>query len=484
MNVKTGKGFVADAIQASDISNENHSPLYGFMPGYSLLLAAGFFTGLDGITLIYLYDALSIILLFIFSYLISQRLAIQSTNQQTLLLLGLLGFSLSPFHYLPATDVFALTVFVAGAYCLTRYVENPEEYCPLVVSILLLGVGVCLRYAYFPLLAIIPFVLLYHRYRTREVTFLKAFWLSSLALGIIAIALLGFQASITGKGNYLAQMDESFFPAHLLHIRPFGLHTLTFISPGHYSLLANVHIWLPALLNLIGFVITAGIFAGFCFLIHKRVGGYAENWALICLFVTCTTLAMLAYLSVRVPHEQWEGVSFWTYLMEPRYYAPIVYCWMLILPYLGALLLKTKFLRLINLSIGAFVVVNLLFWFLIHSPIKVSNEKLIPYSQQDLKSLSPHLLEAQNSSKVALISNPLTRRYEWQGIRHIPFDAIQDANVLKSSQSIHVFAYQSKQDEDMRLKLEDWEFQVVLDMQQGTLWEKKIQGQISKTEAQ
>lgn len=291
-------------------------PMSIFMPGYALAVAqlsklgGGVFEA--GLWL----DALSIISLSICLFLIVSRLLGGFTQVGMLWWLLFWGWAGGPLHPLSSSGLLAFSCMAWAMYMLLR----PASVWAMAGAMLCLSLAAWTRFAYVPLLIWPGFLWLMLGFLDQDRRLgLKGLW--ALISGSILILILIWWKR--GQETFIENTSELVFVGNLFKLRPFIWESFLFTGGNVFESLQQKAAGL-------GYLWRAGawIFSG-CWAVwlwakytsdlksHSLITGI--SW----LIVTCLTLAMLSYLSLNWPPEQWENGQSWTFLQEARYYAPV-----------------------------------------------------------------------------------------------------------------------------------------------------------------
>lgn len=141
---------------------------------------------------------------------------------------------------------------------------------------------------------------------------------TALGLGLI----LGQSSVLTA---YAAGTSAQWYPTHLLRIEPFALKSFVYYGAPHEATLTArfpaLLPWWKAAAHMVSLALLA--LAGW-FAWRQRKAADRMTFFQLWLLSSAAVLAMLSYQSLRHPPETWNPLGFWTYLMEPRYFAPIM----------------------------------------------------------------------------------------------------------------------------------------------------------------
>lgn len=258
------------------------------------------------------------------------------------ILWAVLGCSSGPLHPLPTQDLMAISAYLLGLVLLLWGQERGFSWQQQ------LGAGVCLlvavwvRWAYLPLVALLPVYFLWeNRQGGRSWFFLGHAWMI-LPMGFIAwtVAL----RTLTGL-PYVATDESALFVSHIALIDPFIWKTLVYFGPQHLEGLLDrfpvLPSWLPAGLQYSSLMMALALLG-----IWYRVWRMADaGWRLaagLAGFVAAINLILLLYLSLIHPPER-DWTAYWTFVMETRYFVPFQ---------MGALLTLTTVCAVPDLRLG------------------------------------------------------------------------------------------------------------------------------------
>jgi len=300
-----------------------------FPTGYPMLLHWVDTLIHDKLTTVYLIDivALSLFLgcVFILIYLI------KPSPPPYLWITISAYFSLTPtfLHPLPATDLLALSLLSLSITCVMIYLHTRR--LPILWSILG-GIALVLtstvRYAYIPFLFALP-ISLGFAIGKKQPAHTHIFFLSYSLLPLLMGGFHLLDWMLAERVPYLNTLERGFFPEHLLHMHPFPLVAIQYISISQIQSIANFlalpSLMINTLLWMGAWFVLAGIgYSWYKCATDKKYTSVSFNrvFTYLSLGIFCSNWAMLIYLSLTKPPET-GWTDFWTYLMEIRYYAPI-----------------------------------------------------------------------------------------------------------------------------------------------------------------
>lgn len=313
-----GRGLVTPQV-AADLSQTDYVPLRVFMPGYAQALRPWLWLTRDPYWAILALDVLSLVLVFGAMPVLLRQLTGTWHSRAARWLYVFLALSPAPLHYLTSSGLWSLS-WLMVAWVSWLLAEEQPAWRRGAWS--LLALGCCLlaawsRSAYLPLVGL-PLALWgwSRRWNWREGLLLAL----ATALGLWLVL---HDSPVLGA--YAATQGPSWYPAHLLRVEPFALKAFVYYGLPHE---AALQARAPALYGL--GKAAAHLLSLTLWLLALRGAWLTRHnptrWAFhgLWLLSGAAVLATLAYQSLRHPPESWNEIGFWTYLMEPRYYAPLM----------------------------------------------------------------------------------------------------------------------------------------------------------------
>lgn len=328
-----GRGFTQPELAANDLSETCYEPIEVFMPGYAQTLLPFLWLSQDPYRAVLWLDGLSLLLLFGALHVLFRQLTGRSDSLAERWTYGFLALSPAPLHYLTASGLWCLSL-LAWAWCsMSLNTRNEKRKARGETSWLQAGalncwlaLALCLwagwsRTAYLPLCCLPLGYWLWQSYRARSGP-----WWQGLALMVgtaLGLGLILSQSPVLAA--YAAKTSAQWYPAHLLRVEPFALKAFVYYGVPHEVAWARrlpmLWPWVKAAAHLLSSSLLA--FAGW---LAWRYRAEARRMAFFYLWLlsSAAVLAMLTYQSLRHPPETWNQLGFWTYLMEPRYFAPLM----------------------------------------------------------------------------------------------------------------------------------------------------------------
>lgn len=319
-----GYGITIKVAQANDLSKSSYLPLGKWPPGYSLILAPVYFIVKDLQASTIVLQVLSIVLFFIVYLALLKQLKVSFPFICILVL-----FQGVTFYQDVLTS--APTDLLATAFCLLACLKAIEINEQSDKSALSFSIANCitatLRYMYWPISLVLPLFLLWNGMKRKDAALYKKGWVSLSLAAATCLGLYLYEKLYVGDTLYLNPTEKGVFLSNLLSAYPFTLATVLNLD-FYAQQLANVFrvnytTWMTVFK-----VVHCLIFLPLCFFFIRKLWmakGVAtqkrESFIFIVGIVSCTILALLAFLSVRISRYYPPPNSVvWTYLSDGRYY--------------------------------------------------------------------------------------------------------------------------------------------------------------------
>ncbi|MEM9985767.1 MAG: hypothetical protein AAF804_11820, partial [Bacteroidota bacterium] len=346
-----GNGLTWLQVDPQDWSQIRSQPLDMFAPGYAYALAAMLWLVGDPYGAVLALDVLSLLLLFWGVARICSALGKNKLHQSAWIPLYF-AFTLPPFHYLTGSGLWALTCLCLAWTLLLHHGKGTDW-----LAWGCLWIAAYSRTAYLILIPLVPVYWLSLGYVNCRPSLTRQGMLTLLA----ALAWLAWEfLHPTAAGYHGAAGAREFFPAQLLKVEPFALKAFMYYGLPHELQIKAwfpvIYPWVKALAHLASLIILwlAGV-RGLRAWREREQAPSAFKFGLILLFTSPAVLSLLSFQSLTIPAEDWNWIGYWTYLMEPRYYAPIMLglvIWMFSEGKSGWWLSGLKLLTLITLLAG------------------------------------------------------------------------------------------------------------------------------------
>jgi hypothetical protein len=324
-----GEGISYCTADLSDLYQTTCERVNSWAVGYPLLISVlNVLTG-DLILSSILLDVLGLVLLFRAFCTVFGLLDLRGTP--FFLFTIFTAFSFTPYYYTGSTDFLSAALFLSAAAMTLKSLSSPPS-TPLYYLLIgcVAGAAAFLRYAYYPFLGVMPFLLVLAGIRSRN----KKVITGGLLAGFSSFALLGcmliFHAHYFGTALHIKGGGAAYL-GHLLHMDPFPLKAAVYtdiIDQNIKALLPGITFLLkPASMLLSLFVLGVILFHFMGCRIRRAVEpaqACLPFFHLILLLTLLVNVALFSYYSIRNP-PQTGWTDFWTYVQETRYYAPSMF---------------------------------------------------------------------------------------------------------------------------------------------------------------
>jgi hypothetical protein len=328
-NLLAGNGLTINQVFADNIMIVRYTPLVGWPPGYSLLLAPLLSIFKNNVLFAALcFDLICVIPFFYYLSRLLSLVAIE-TWLKNLFILGA-GFFFYPFASYYCTDFAAIVCLLAGFYYTVNFIVYSKKLYYILYIVLALFLSVLLRYLYLPVIFSIPAGMIAIGIINGKKKWIEGAIVMAVLLAVSVFFLLLFQKVQTGDAVYIIPTQKGFYFHHFFRASPF--------IPGSFFDLQIVTTFLS---NITGksyraitpFLIAAGYLSLFFLLALsvqwlRRIKAHFKKELTVPVFtfigicVSCTTILALFYLSFRNDSVKQPGYDgSWTFVEEFRYYA-------------------------------------------------------------------------------------------------------------------------------------------------------------------
>lgn len=307
-NWSKGEGWVAYDSYLDQVAS-----MHRFPPLYPLALG-----GMHALTGNWIPAASILDVLFIWGFMLSLvywvRELLDKTEQTVFWLFLWVGWV--PFHYGTGSDLMALSLLSWGMWSGWRYLKSKRRSLFLWATLLVLA-GMWVRPAYLPLgsIWVISFG---SKWLTRGPNPYGELGISLMLYVLSASGLLYWQS----LGPNLLPKGNGWYPTHLLSMTAFPIEAISFLPH-----LIGDQWGIPfSYWEGLKWILSAGI-------ITVAAIATPVKWKeSVFLPLVLINVAFLVYLSLTQPPETWNTFGFWTYVMEERYFLPvmwIVFFWLI-----------------------------------------------------------------------------------------------------------------------------------------------------------
>lgn len=331
-HLSQGNGISLALANSENLSEVHYSLISVWPPGYALVVAPLLYAGVDFFTAALLIDFLGIFIFFFALYVLLNLL-------RPYLKLSILPFiplylavAYSPFRLIASTDLLSLASFMLS-WALLFYIlkENKSSAEVGYGMAALFGASsfVCsfFRFAYYPLSLLLPTLLVIYALMHDTTKLKQGILAFTITLALISIQ-LSYQFLAADNINFLDQYypepQPRLYFEHLLKFDPVFVNSffhdfvLKKVLKGNLMMVFNL--FFSALMAVLLWV---GIKKNIMMSIkisNERKGKFVGTIFLFSLMVITTVIVFLTYLSLRYPLQL---AGNWTFVQEPRYFAPV-----------------------------------------------------------------------------------------------------------------------------------------------------------------
>ncbi len=329
-NLLDGHGLTINQFFLNDLSQEKFTPLVGWPPGYSLVLAPLLWLcNNDFITAAIVFDVLCVFPFFFYLIKLLNFFSLKPWLKNLFILFA--GFFFYPITSSGGTNMIAVTCMMAGFYYLLFLMNNSKNNFRLV---LLVSIGFFLaglfRYNYIPVAFCCPVLLAIAGFINKNKQWIKASYQIGLLLILSLGALLVFQHFYTGDIAYVNTRETGVFPENLLRMYPIVPASLTDVEVP-VTVVSNFcgfkYLTVAKVLNFTGVVLLIsllfyGVYKLFMkgFILKKK----EDYFLYMGMGISIAIAVLLTYMSLRNSAIIDPLRPPWTYVQEYRYYAFII----------------------------------------------------------------------------------------------------------------------------------------------------------------
>lgn len=241
-------------------------------------------------------------------------------------LAALSACTFAPYHWLGSTDLLAVAAYMFAVWLVVWWSATPKASLLLcVIAGVALSAGAAMRFAYYPLALVLPFLLAASGMIARDGRRIAGGTLVLVAAMLPIAGLMAVHFAEFGSVMRSGAETDQWYPENLAHFDAFPLHGLVY---GDF-VTDNVHViapWLDSWLRAAELLLSVAILLVVCApaLNWLRRRTPAEPLGLYHGAAVVTIIAntlLFAWVSLTQP-PQTDWIDFFTHVQETRYYAP------------------------------------------------------------------------------------------------------------------------------------------------------------------
>lgn len=246
---------------------------------------------------------------------------------QQIILLCFLSFSKPPLLGIWSSDMIGLTLFILSAALSVQHVQRidankKQRLSFYVFQLAIMTAMMLLKYSLIPALFSVAGAVLTYYYSNKNKAFLK----SGVLLGVLAVVAIGiliaYNQSISGNSSPAASRhaanDAAIHFANLYYFYPFISGSLFYLDI--LSSRFNPH-WVNNGAVLVTFLLLAIVLVN---TVKKILAKKADYFEYLTFVTSIVVTGFFILLSLKYKKDQ-QGIYFWTYVKEYRYFAPAIF---------------------------------------------------------------------------------------------------------------------------------------------------------------
>ena len=330
-----GRGFGYRYVEGPDLSETNYRSAHVFMPGYTAAVLPFYLALGNWFDAAFVVDVISLLLLYLALILTWHEL--RGDRWYLLLLFLFLGISPAPLHYLMSSGLLAVSLHALSLAVLLRAIREHRVFL-IGISMLLAVAAAATRSAYVPLVLAGPLIVFFYGRLTKQSVLRKWGGISTI---MACLVVLGIQALKSGDESFFDTMSQKWYFDHLLYVDPFPFKTFFYYGVPHELWIKDQGVWALVGVKLAAYGLSL-LMIGLLIVLSRKLlfsthpqSGSVGPWVAGSWIIGSLNVGMLILLSLKVPPESWNWKGFWTFVMEPRYYLPIMWNILVIFFWIG-----------------------------------------------------------------------------------------------------------------------------------------------------
>ncbi len=329
-NFLDGNGLTIKEVLLTDLSSEVFTPLVGWPPGYSVVVAPllWLFNG-DYKSAALVFDLIAVLPFFLFLLLLLNYLSVQKWLKNLMILF--VSFFFYPIGPSTCTDLISLSCMLAGFYYSLQLMQRKKKTSSLILAAcFFFFMAGLFRYNYIPVVLCTPVLLGIAGYINKNKHWIKFSLYSGLILSVLFVTLLVFQDYYTGSPAYVNTRETGFFPENLLTMYPIVpasfidvqivLTVFTNFTGTNYFTNGKILLYSGYLLFLFLIIFVSG------WLLNKKLllKSKGDYFVYLGSGISAVIIGLLFYLSARNSANLSPFFPLWTYIQELRYFIFVV----------------------------------------------------------------------------------------------------------------------------------------------------------------
>lgn len=330
-NLLEGHGITLNQFLLTDLSQEKFTPLVGWPPGYSLVIAPFLWLfNNNHFTAAIVFDILCVFPLFFYLTRLLNFLSVKTWIKNLFILFA--GFFFYPITSNGCTDMITLSCMLAGFYYLLQLMNNEKKHLRLVISVSIsFFMAGIFRYNYIPVVFCAPVLLVIAGKINNNKQWIKGGYQIAFIVGLLLAILLAFQTIYTGAATYINTKETGYFPENLLKMYPVVPASLADVEIPH-TVFANLtginYFVIGKFLMLTSYALFFGLLFFGIFKL-KKINFLLKNkedyFVFLGIGISICITGLLFYLSLRNSALLSVYRPQWTYVQEFRYFAFIIF---------------------------------------------------------------------------------------------------------------------------------------------------------------